>query len=183
MVDDGTMTIGETCAPQTLTKRSIVNGELTIQEETVYGRKIPSMSIRIKLLQKHEPYMQLKTDMELKSITTQELIQHYQKLHIKLPDEITDENLSPKVSNWWEDKILLLSSSLEDQTALISDRIECIKELTAQITSKTGITVTDKLFFFTGDKPAAQFECGTQQGATTSVDLVGVGNKNGRPSL
>ena len=100
MVDDGTMTIGETCAPQTLTKRSIVNGELTIQEETVYGRKIPSMSIRIKLLQKHEPYMQLQTDMELKSITTQELIQHYQKLHIKLPDEITDENLSPKVSNW-----------------------------------------------------------------------------------
>ena len=57
MVDDGTLTIGETCAPQTLTKRSIVNGELTIQEETVYGRKIPFMSIRIKLLHKHEPYM------------------------------------------------------------------------------------------------------------------------------
>ena len=45
MVDDGTMTIGETCAPQTLTKQSIVNGELTIQEETVYSRKIPFMSI------------------------------------------------------------------------------------------------------------------------------------------
>jgi len=46
MVDDGTLTLGEPCAPQTLTKRSIVNGELTTQEETVYGRKIPFTSIR-----------------------------------------------------------------------------------------------------------------------------------------
>ena len=60
--------------------------------------------------------------------------------------------------------IALSNSSLEDQAALISDRLECIKELTAQITTKNGITVTDKLFFFTGDKPAAQFEHGTQQG-------------------
>ena len=57
MVDVGTLTIGETGAPQTLTKRSIVNGELTILKETVYGRKISFMSIRIKLLLKHEPYM------------------------------------------------------------------------------------------------------------------------------
>lgn len=32
MVDDGTLTLGEPCAPQTLTKQSIVNGELTTQE-------------------------------------------------------------------------------------------------------------------------------------------------------
>ena len=75
--------------------------------------------------------------------------------------------------------IALLSSSLEDQAALISDRIECIKELTAQITSKTGITVTDKLFFFTGDKPAAQFECGTQQGGYYKCGSCGCSNKNG----
>ena len=219
MVDNGTLTLGETCAPQTLTKRSVVNGELTIQEETVYGRKIPFMSIRMKLLHKHEPYMRLHTDMELKSMTTQELIQHYQKLHIKLPDEITDDNLREKLAtcertrSWafWHDHatiagkgyilvtcnvvydsavfkrddeiqqgseiniqayieepeihiIALSSSSLEDQAALISDRLECIKELTKQITTKNDITVTDKLFFFTGDKPAAQFERGTQQG-------------------
>ena len=157
--------------------------------------------------------------MELKRMTTQELIQHYQKLHIKLPDEITDDNLREKLAtcertrSWafWHDHatiagkgyilvtcnvvydsavfkrddeiqqgseiniqayieepeihiIALSSSSLEDQAALISDRLECIKELTKQITTKNGITVTDKLFFFTGDKPAAQFECGTQQG-------------------
>ena len=57
--------------------------------------------------------------------------------------------------------IALSSSSQEDQAALISDRLECIKEL---MTTTNGIVVTDKLFFFTGDKPAAQFERGTQQG-------------------
>ena len=85
----------------------------------------------------------------------------------KRGDEIQQES-ETKVQAYIEEPeihiIALLSSSLEDQAALISDRIECIKELTAQITSKTGITVTDKLFFFTGDKPAAQFERGTQQG-------------------
>ena len=45
MVDVGTLIIGETCAPQTLTKRSIVNGELTIQKETAYGHKKFFMSI------------------------------------------------------------------------------------------------------------------------------------------
>jgi len=53
MVDDGTLTLGEPCA-QTLTKRSIVNGELTTQQETVCGRKIPFTSIRQKLLHEHE---------------------------------------------------------------------------------------------------------------------------------
>jgi len=43
MVDDGTLALGEPCAPQTLTNRSIVDGELTTQEETVYGRKIASI--------------------------------------------------------------------------------------------------------------------------------------------
>ena len=97
MGDVGTLTVGETSPPQALTKRSIVSGELTIQEGTVYGCQIPFMSIRIKVLHKHEPYMRLHTDMELRSTTTQELIQHYQKLHIKLPDEITDDNLRAKL--------------------------------------------------------------------------------------
>jgi len=219
MVDDGTLTLGEPCAPQTLTKRSIVNGELTTQEETVYGRKIPFTSIRQKLLHKHEKYMRLHTDSQLNSMTTQELLQYYHDLHIKLPDEMSDGNLRAKLAqcertrSWavWHDHsticgrgyilvtcnivydtavfkkddeiqqgldtniqayieepeihiIALSSSSQEDQAALISDRVECIKELSTHITSTNGIEVTDKLFFFTGDKPAAQFERGTQQG-------------------
>jgi len=218
MVDDGTLTLGEPCAPQTLTKRSIVNGELTTQE-TVYSRKIPFTSIRQKLLHKHEKYMRLHTDSQLNSMTTQELLQYYHDLHIKLPDEMSDDNLKAKLAqcertrSWaiWHDHsticgrgyilvtcnivydtavfekddeiqqgpdtniqayieepeihiIALSSSSQEDQAALISDRVECIKELSTHITSTNGIEVTDKLFFFTGDKPAAQFERGTQQG-------------------
>ena len=219
MVNNGTLTLGEPCAPQTLTKRSIVNGELTTQEETVYGRKIPLISIRKKLLHNHEPYMRLHTDSEFNSMTKQELLQHYSALHIKLPDETSDDNLRANLAQYvrtrtwaiWHDHatiagkgyilvtchvvydsavfkkddelqqgadtniqsyieepeihiIALSSSSQEDQAALISDRLECIKELTIPMTTTNGIVVTDKLFFFTGDKPAAQFERGTQQG-------------------
>ena len=60
--------------------------------------------------------------------------------------------------------IALSSSSPEDQAALISDRKECLKELTLKLTTQDGIEITDRLFFFLGDKPAAQFERDTQQG-------------------
>jgi len=35
-----------------------------------------------------------------------------------------------------------------------------------------GIEVTDKLFFCTGDKPAAQFERGAQQGGYYKINVV-----------
>lgn len=73
--------------------------------------------------------------------------------------------------------MLYQGSSQEDQAALISDRVECIKELSTHVTSTNGIEVTDKLFSFTGDKPAAQFERGTSRVATINVDLVDVGQQ------
>lgn len=51
------------------------------------------------------------------------------------------------------------SPSIEDQAALIGDRTECIRELYKQLTTSQS---TISSFFFTGDKPAAQFERGTQ---------------------
>lgn len=56
------------------------------------------------------------------------------------------------------------SSSQVDQAAPMSDRKECLKELTLKLTTQDGIEITDRLFFFLGDKPAAQLERGTQQG-------------------
>ena len=57
--------------------------------------------------------------------------------------------------------ITLSSSSIQDQTALITDRI---KDLSTPVYTATGVPLTDILKFFYGDKPAAQFERGAQVG-------------------
>lgn len=53
------------------------------------------------------------------------------------------------------------SSSPSDQFALISDRTECLQDLSIAC---NGEKIHDKLRFFCGDKPAQQFERGTQIG-------------------
>jgi hypothetical protein len=57
------------------------------------------------------------------------------------------------------------SSSVEDQLALLQERLDCLDDLSTTITStSSNIAVTDTLRFFIGDHPAQQFECGTQHG-------------------
>ena len=56
------------------------------------------------------------------------------------------------------------SSSPEEQLALVPDRVECLQQLSQPIVSQTGIQINDCLRFFCGDKPAQQFERGTQLG-------------------
>ena len=56
------------------------------------------------------------------------------------------------------------TSAVSDQLALVSDRLECLKELSQPISDPNGIAVFDKARFFCGDKPAQQFERGTQIG-------------------
>ncbi len=56
------------------------------------------------------------------------------------------------------------SSSIDDQAALIADRVECLLELEQPITTPEGIPIHDHLKLFTGDHPASQFERGTQMG-------------------
>ena len=59
------------------------------------------------------------------------------------------------------------SSSPVDQLALVGDHVECLKELSKPITTSDGNTnINDCLRFFCGDKPAQQFEKGTQIGGT-----------------
>ena len=58
------------------------------------------------------------------------------------------------------------SSSPSDQFALVSDRLECLQELSVPLTACNGEHIYDRLRFFYGDKPAAQFERGTQIGGT-----------------
>lgn len=58
------------------------------------------------------------------------------------------------------------SSSIQDQAALIGDRISCLLDLSTPVVTKSGDEITDTLRFFTGDHPAAQFEQGSKQGGT-----------------
>lgn len=65
------------------------------------------------------------------------------------------------------------SSSGEDQSALIGDRINCLFDLSTPIKTDDGIDITDTLRFFTGDHPAAQFEQGSKQGGTYKCGACG----------
>jgi len=60
--------------------------------------------------------------------------------------------------------LAICSSSVEDQAALIEDRISCLKDLSIALHSTNGVEVKDELLYFYGDKPAQQMERGTQQG-------------------
>ena len=54
--------------------------------------------------------------------------------------------------------IVISSSSINDQAALIADRMNCIREMSVQLCTENGISITDRLMFFYGDKPTVQFE-------------------------
>lgn len=60
--------------------------------------------------------------------------------------------------------LALSTSSIEDQAGLIPDRKSCLSSLDNELTSSEGVPVKDRLVFFYGDKPAVQFERGSQQG-------------------
>ena len=220
MILDGELTLGEQCNPYNITKFSTKSGELKKTTTTLYGRKIPLQEVRQKLLDKHEKFMYLHSDRELAQMDKETLLHHYHKRGLRLPDELTEENLRKGLQQaertrtiaMWHDHAKLLgrgyvlvtakilydraaflddtdipkpcnikdiqsfieepeihilavsSSTIEDQAALVRDRISCISSLNKELTCSKGVTVKDTLMFFCGDKPAAQFERGANQG-------------------
>ena len=79
MIQSGELTLGEPCYPHTITRYSIKDGELKQHEITVYGRKIPLLDLRKKLLLRHEPFMRLHTDEQLLALTKLDLTEYYKK--------------------------------------------------------------------------------------------------------
>ena len=75
---------------------------------------------------------------------------------------------SPSIQSLVERPVIHLmaagSSSVEDQLALLQERLDCLDDLSTVITSSSNIAITDTLRFFIGDHPAQQFERGTQHG-------------------
>lgn len=71
-------------------------------------------------------------------------------------------------------EIYLLSlegSSVEDQLALIGDRIDCLTNLRTTIDAGNGIMIHNNMWMFTGDHPAAQFEQGTKLGGEVITNV------------
>ena len=66
------------------------------------------------------------------------------------------------------------SSSIEDQVSIIQDRIDCLQELSINLTASNGVVIHDKMMFFIGDHPAQQFERGTQVGGKFKCGGCGV---------
>ena len=92
----------------------------------------------------------------LYSLQTKKIQQKYQ-LNIDVQSEIEQPEIH---------MLALGSSSIEDQAALLPERVACLRDLNTTIMASNGVPITDRLHFFTGDKPAAQFERGTQIGGT-----------------
>ena len=70
MIKEGELSLGEPCYSHTLVRYTVKEGKLERTETVVYGRKIPLLELRQKLLQKHEPFMHLHTDDEISKART-----------------------------------------------------------------------------------------------------------------
>ena len=93
--------------------------------------------------------------------------------YLQLNPGVIDVNVQAEVEQPEIHLLALCSSSVEDQTALIGDRLSCLLELSELVKADTGIEFTDTLQFFTGDHPATQFEQGSKQGGTYKCGVCG----------
>ena len=89
LIESGELTIGEPCTPY-ITNKFIVNssGELEVRSSEIYGRKIPLLELREKLLVKQEKYMRICNA----SISDEELLQLALSVGYRLSPSVGVEN-------------------------------------------------------------------------------------------
>ena len=229
LIEDGTLDIGEPCAPSTVHTFKLVDGKLEEVHSEVYGRRFNMRKLREELLRSHENLMKLHSDEEIKKMTKDDLmslipeneietnmslddmkakVRHlertrhlavwhdhssvlsngymlftinivYDNAAFKQLDEIAPEH-KPSISlqEYVEEPrlcmIAICSSSVDDQAALIPDRVDALMELSEPICTSKGIEIRDKLCFFRGDKKAVSFEQGTQCGGNYPCGFCGI---------
>lgn len=88
MISSGRFTLGEECAPYTITRYKLVNGVMTPYNIQVQGRKVPLTEIRQRLLQKQLQYMRLTPDSTVATMTRQELTK---RLNMRCDDKSEEE--------------------------------------------------------------------------------------------
>ena len=156
---------------------------------TVYARKIPLLSIRKSLLEKHEKLgiirhsntsegcsVNLEAARFLKVWHDHSSVAGHGHLLVLvsviydtvffLTQEEADLKLKKKIDiqSTVEEPVIHIigrsSSSLEDQALFSATRNECLESLSTQMTLNSGMKVRDTVRFFHGDGPAQQFEAG-----------------------
>ena len=65
--------------------------------------------------------------------------------------------------------ICMSSSSVDDQAAIVPDRLECLSSLSQPLISSNGVEINDVLGFFVGDHKAIAFEQGAQCGGNFCI--------------
>lgn len=71
LFDSGKLRLGEPCAPFSLLKCIVKDGQINKQTTVVHGRKVPLLELQEKLLLKHEPYMRLLADSQIDQMTSE----------------------------------------------------------------------------------------------------------------
>ena len=228
MISSGRFTLGDECAPYTITKYTLVNGVMTPHELQIQGRKVPLIELRQRLLCKQLKYMRLIPQSTIATMTRPELtsrlnmncdgksVEELRKLlcqaqksrsfcmwhdhatilkmgfimvtvHVVYDPVVfyTDEeykqlypganvNIQAEVE---QPEIHLLacgSSSVEDQVALIGDRLTCLRELSKPVKTETGMEITVTLTLVT----TLQLNLNKGQSRVVITNVVCVAAKN-----
>ncbi len=74
LIRSGEIAAGEPCSPYTLSRWVVKDGQLSQQTIQVFGRKIPLLSLRQKMLKQHENAMCLETDEQIQAKSREEFI-------------------------------------------------------------------------------------------------------------
>ena len=139
MINDGTLSIGEPCAPFNVTRyRTTPGGTIETQEITVYGRKVPLLELREQMLKHHEKYMRLLTDYEINRLSKEDVKTQFKKQAVRFDDSLDLADLQNKLAQTqqtrhlvlWHDHATVLGSGyvlvtvhvLYDEAVHLSDR-------------------------------------------------------------
>ena len=93
MVESGVLSLGIECVPYSVTKVSVNNGNLVKNRVPIYGRKIPLLELRKKLLQRHEKHMRLPTNEELEALSRDGMMSLSQDIGMTITNSIDDNEL------------------------------------------------------------------------------------------
>ena len=108
MITTGRYTLGEPCAPYSLTHYDVQSGKLEKTNVTVYGRKIPLSDIRKKLLQQQEKYMRLFTDDTITNMTKEEVLQFFSSINATVDPTLPLEQLQDTMKQYQQTRTLTI---------------------------------------------------------------------------
>ena len=89
LIDSGKLSMGEPCSHYMVVRSSVCDGKLVNVPAQIYGRKIPLLERRTKLLKKQEQFMHLNTDERIDSLSLEKVKSRLDGFH-ELTTEISD---------------------------------------------------------------------------------------------